>query len=189
MGRRKIEIKMVKDANTRQVTFSKRRTGLFKKANELSILCGSEVAIVVFSPGSKPYSFGHPGVDAVAAKFLNQDPKPDAAAAGDGDGEGEGGAHMETLNLVFKEVAEQVREEEKEGAAREEAVEQLRKVMVGGGEGRSELQELNAKHDGFKLIVRERLGMLEAVESMLLLAEKPVVGIGNPAPKKKRRTN
>ncbi|KAH1235895.1 Agamous-like MADS-box protein AGL29 [Glycine max] len=70
MGHRKIEIAIVKDPNMRQVTFSKRRTGPFKKANELSILCDVEIAIVVFSIGNKPYSFGHPCVDVVATKFL-----------------------------------------------------------------------------------------------------------------------
>lgn len=38
MGRQKIEIKKIENEEARQVTFSKRRTGLFKKASELSIL-------------------------------------------------------------------------------------------------------------------------------------------------------
>lgn len=70
MGRRKIEMKMVTDSGTRQVTFSKRRTGLFKKANELSTLCAAQVAILVFSPGGKPYSFGHPNVESILHRFL-----------------------------------------------------------------------------------------------------------------------
>ncbi|OWM63900.1 agamous-like MADS-box protein AGL29 [Punica granatum] len=71
MGRRKIEMKMVTDSGTRQVTFSKRRNGLFKKANELSTLCAAQVAILVFSPGGKPYSFGHPNVESIIHRFLN----------------------------------------------------------------------------------------------------------------------
>ncbi|PWA79225.1 AGAMOUS-like 23 [Artemisia annua] len=47
---------MEKESNL-QVTFSKRRSGLFKKASELSILCGVEIAIVVFSPAKKAFSF------------------------------------------------------------------------------------------------------------------------------------
>ncbi|KAG8058177.1 hypothetical protein GUJ93_ZPchr0002g25169 [Zizania palustris] len=35
---------------SRQVCFSKRREGVFKKANELSVLCGAHVAVVFFSP-------------------------------------------------------------------------------------------------------------------------------------------
>ncbi|KAL0422050.1 UNVERIFIED_CONTAM: Agamous-like MADS-box protein [Sesamum latifolium] len=48
-----------------QVTFSKRRAGLFKKASELSTLCGAETALLVFSPGNKVHSFGHPNVEAI----------------------------------------------------------------------------------------------------------------------------
>nr|XP_027083800.1 agamous-like MADS-box protein AGL61 [Coffea arabica]XP_027083802.1 agamous-like MADS-box protein AGL61 [Coffea arabica] len=44
-GRKKIEIKMIDDLSNRQVTFSKRRAGLLKKASELCILTGAEVAI------------------------------------------------------------------------------------------------------------------------------------------------
>ncbi|KAH6789891.1 hypothetical protein C2S51_004897 [Perilla frutescens var. frutescens] len=54
-----------------QVTFSKRRAGIFKKASELNTLCGAESAFVVFSPGNKPHSFGHPNVETVANRFLN----------------------------------------------------------------------------------------------------------------------
>ncbi|GMH17894.1 hypothetical protein Nepgr_019735 [Nepenthes gracilis] len=69
-GRQKVEIvKMEKDANL-QVTFSKRRAGLFKKASELCTLCGVEAAIIVFSPGKKAFSFGHPSVDAVTDRYL-----------------------------------------------------------------------------------------------------------------------
>ncbi|WZY76358.1 hypothetical protein YC2023_022742 [Brassica napus] len=39
MGRGKIEIKKIENVNSRQVTFSKRRNRLIKKANELSFLC------------------------------------------------------------------------------------------------------------------------------------------------------
>lgn len=53
-----------------QVTFSKRRSGIFKKASELCTLCGVEVAIIVFSPANKPFSFGHPSVDSVVDRFL-----------------------------------------------------------------------------------------------------------------------
>ncbi|OVA05579.1 Transcription factor [Macleaya cordata] len=51
-------------------TVIERKTGLFKKASELSTLCGAETAIVVFSPANKPFSFGHPSVDSVSNQFL-----------------------------------------------------------------------------------------------------------------------
>ena len=57
MGRGKIELKRIENPTSRQVTFSKRRAGLVKKAFELSILCDAEVALVVFSPTGKAYQF------------------------------------------------------------------------------------------------------------------------------------
>ncbi|TYI03898.1 hypothetical protein ES332_A11G374800v1 [Gossypium tomentosum] len=48
MGRGKIEIKKIENLNSRQVTFSKRRNGLLKKAKELSITCDAEVGVIIF---------------------------------------------------------------------------------------------------------------------------------------------
>lgn len=70
MGRQKIEIKKIEDIEVRQVCFSRRRSGLSKKASELSILCCAEVAIVAFSLAGKVFSFGHPSVDYVVQSFL-----------------------------------------------------------------------------------------------------------------------
>ncbi|KAK6156794.1 hypothetical protein DH2020_011042 [Rehmannia glutinosa] len=42
MVRQKIQIKKIDNLTARQVTFSKRRRGLFKKAQELSTLCDAE---------------------------------------------------------------------------------------------------------------------------------------------------
>ncbi|CAH2053285.1 unnamed protein product [Thlaspi arvense] len=70
-GRQKIEMVKMKNENNLQVTFSKRRSGLFKKASELCTLCGAEIVVIVFSPGRKVFSFGHPNVDFVIDRFLN----------------------------------------------------------------------------------------------------------------------
>ena len=53
MTRHKIEIKRIDNIASRQVAFSKRRKGLFKKARELSTLCDAEIALVVFSATGK----------------------------------------------------------------------------------------------------------------------------------------
>ncbi|PHT42019.1 hypothetical protein CQW23_20873 [Capsicum baccatum] len=68
----------MKNQSNMQVTFSKRRAGLFKKVNELCTLCGAEIAIVVFSLGkaNKVYSFGHPSVDLLVDRFLGRDLPP-----------------------------------------------------------------------------------------------------------------
>ncbi|KAJ6690425.1 hypothetical protein OIU85_006666 [Salix viminalis] len=75
-GRRKIKIEKISKKNHLQVTFSKRRAGLFKKASELSTLCGADIAMIVFSPAQKAFSFGHPDVDSITRRFLSGSPSP-----------------------------------------------------------------------------------------------------------------
>ncbi|TYI77307.1 hypothetical protein E1A91_D06G135300v1 [Gossypium mustelinum] len=70
-GKQKIEIKIIENADDRLIAFSKRRTGIYKKISELSILCGGEILFITFSPAGKPFSFGHPSVESVAKRFSN----------------------------------------------------------------------------------------------------------------------
>ncbi|XP_023887343.1 MADS-box protein JOINTLESS isoform X2 [Quercus suber] len=57
MTRKKIQIKKIDNTTARQVTFSKRRRGLFKKACELSTLCDAEIAVIVFSATGKLFDY------------------------------------------------------------------------------------------------------------------------------------
>ncbi|KAM5574656.1 agamous-like MADS-box protein MADS3 [Rosa sericea] len=57
MGRGKVELKRIENKINRQVTFSKRRLGLFKKAQELSVLCDAQVALIVSSSRGKVFDF------------------------------------------------------------------------------------------------------------------------------------
>ncbi|KAJ3692594.1 hypothetical protein LUZ60_011689 [Juncus effusus] len=57
MVRGKTEMRRIENATSRQVTFSKRRNGLLKKAFELSILCDAEVALIIFSSRGRLYEF------------------------------------------------------------------------------------------------------------------------------------
>ncbi|GFP86496.1 agamous-like mads-box protein agl14 [Phtheirospermum japonicum] len=57
MVRGKTLMKRIENATSRQVTFSKRRSGLLKKAFELSVLCDAEVALIIFSHNGKLYEF------------------------------------------------------------------------------------------------------------------------------------
>jgi hypothetical protein len=74
-GRQKIEIKKVEKESNRYVTFSKRKNGLFKKATELSTLCGAETAVIVFSEHRKLFSCGQPDVDKVLDRYLAETEK------------------------------------------------------------------------------------------------------------------
>lgn len=61
MGRGRVELKRIENKINRQVTFSKRRNGLLKKAYELSVLCDAEVGLIVFSSRGKLYEFASAG--------------------------------------------------------------------------------------------------------------------------------
>ncbi|CAA3019672.1 agamous-like MADS-box AGL62 [Olea europaea subsp. europaea] len=74
MGRQKIKLAKIEIKNHLQVTFSKRRTGLFKKASELCTLCGVEITIIVFSPSGKVFSFGNPNVESILDRFFDRNP-------------------------------------------------------------------------------------------------------------------
>ncbi|KAF9595981.1 hypothetical protein IFM89_006908 [Coptis chinensis] len=69
MGRGKIEIKKIENATSRQVTFSKRRAGLIKKAQELSILCDAEVALIIFSNTGKLFEFSSNGMKRTLSRY------------------------------------------------------------------------------------------------------------------------
>ncbi|KAM3291388.1 hypothetical protein P3S67_019677 [Capsicum chacoense] len=72
-GRRKIAIKPIDNQNSRHVTFSKPRSGLFKKASELCILIGAEIVILIQSlKGQSLFTFGHPSADAVIDRYLTR---------------------------------------------------------------------------------------------------------------------
>ncbi|XP_023903253.1 agamous-like MADS-box protein AGL18 isoform X2 [Quercus suber] len=69
MGRGKIEIKKIENLNSRQVTFSKRRSGLLKKAKELSVLCDAEVAVIIFSSTGKLYEFSNTSMEHTLSRY------------------------------------------------------------------------------------------------------------------------
>ncbi|XWS23984.1 hypothetical protein CRYUN_Cryun28dG0062200 [Craigia yunnanensis] len=69
MAREKIKIKKIDNVTSRQVTFSKRRRGLFKKAEELSVLCDAEVALIIFSATGKLFEFASSSVTDILERY------------------------------------------------------------------------------------------------------------------------
>uniref|UniRef100_A0A0D9X199 MADS-box domain-containing protein n=1 Tax=Leersia perrieri TaxID=77586 RepID=A0A0D9X199_9ORYZ len=57
MGRGPVQLRRIENKINRQVTFSKRRNGLLKKAHEISVLCDADVGLIVFSTKGKLYEF------------------------------------------------------------------------------------------------------------------------------------
>ncbi|CAO2834584.1 unnamed protein product [Amaranthus hypochondriacus] len=69
MGRGKIVIRRIDNSTSRQVTFSKRRNGLLKKAKELAILCDAEVGVMIFSSTGKLYDFSNSSMKSVIERY------------------------------------------------------------------------------------------------------------------------
>ncbi|ODA77351.1 hypothetical protein RJ55_06979 [Drechmeria coniospora] len=86
MGRRKIEIKAIKDDRNRSVTFLKRKGGLFKKAHELSVLCSVDVAVFIFGNNKKLYEYSSSDMQTLIARHQavrppNRPPLPSSTLA------------------------------------------------------------------------------------------------------------
>lgn len=71
MGRVKLEIKKIENPTNRQVTYSKRRNGLIKKAYELSVLCDIDLALIMFSPSGKLTQYCNCSIEEVIGRFAN----------------------------------------------------------------------------------------------------------------------
>ncbi|XP_019420955.1 PREDICTED: MADS-box transcription factor 23-like isoform X2 [Lupinus angustifolius] len=69
MGRGKIVIRRIDNSTSRQVTFSKRRKGLFKKAKELAILCDAEVGLIIFSNTGRLYEYASTSMKSVVERY------------------------------------------------------------------------------------------------------------------------
>ncbi|PKA56758.1 Agamous-like MADS-box protein AGL11 [Apostasia shenzhenica] len=68
----KLQIKRIENSVNRQVTFSKRRNGLIKKAYELCVLCDIDIALIMFSPSHRLSLFsGRRRIEDVLAKYIN----------------------------------------------------------------------------------------------------------------------
>ncbi|KAE8670190.1 Agamous-like MADS-box protein AGL61 [Hibiscus syriacus] len=109
LGRQKVEMVKMKNNSNLQVTFSKRRSGLFKKASELCTLCGVEIGIIVFSPGNKVFSFGHPEIGNVIGRYINGNPGTMHIT------EAHRNAHVREFNMQLTELMSQIEVEKRGG--------------------------------------------------------------------------
>ncbi|KAG0320150.1 transcription factor of the MADS box [Dissophora globulifera] len=90
-GRRKINIEYIEEKGRRHITFSKRKSGIMKKAYELSTLTGTQVLLLVVSETGLVYTFTTPKLQPLVTqpegKNLIQSclhaPDDDAAPVGD----------------------------------------------------------------------------------------------------------
>ncbi|XP_059311277.1 agamous-like MADS-box protein AGL62 [Lycium ferocissimum] len=125
-GRRKIAIKPIDNQNSRHVTFSKRRLGLFKKASELCILSGAEIAILVQSlKRQRLFTFGHPSADAVIDRYLTG--KSSSSSTNDQ-------LNMQQNNQYYSQLCRELETEKK----KKESIEELKLVNNDGSDNNGE---------------------------------------------------
>ncbi|XP_011082026.1 proline-rich extensin-like protein EPR1 isoform X2 [Sesamum indicum] len=106
-------MRLIESQDDLYATFSKRRLGLYKKASELSTLCGVDIGIIIFSPTNNPYSFFHPSMESVIERYRNPDQPPNDLAR---IVEGHTRTRIEQLNKRLDEILdmkEQIKEREK----------------------------------------------------------------------------
>nr|AFO83617.1 PISTILLATA-like protein [Fagopyrum esculentum] len=65
MGRGKIEIKRIENSSNRQVTYTKRRNGIIKKAKEITVLCDAKVSLVIFASSGRMHEYCSPNTTVV----------------------------------------------------------------------------------------------------------------------------
>ncbi|XP_010549480.1 PREDICTED: agamous-like MADS-box protein AGL61 isoform X1 [Tarenaya hassleriana] len=122
-GKQKIDMKKVENEEDRMITFSKRRSGIFKKINELVTSCDAEVGFLVFSQVGTPFTFSHPSMEVVANRFTNpkrQTPRDNAQIVG----EAYRKQRIEELSETYEKLAEEVEEEKEKQKALEDLVEE-----------------------------------------------------------------
>ncbi|KAK9084248.1 hypothetical protein Scep_030719 [Stephania cephalantha] len=171
-GRQKIEIKRIVQEESRQVTFSKRRSGLFKKASELSILCGVEVVIIVFSPAGKAFSFGVPNVDSLIDRFTYS-----SSSESHGDGHYKKGSNKEReLNRECMDLLNQLENEKNIGEKKKSEVneQQLKWQAHIDSLGVHELKQVLAELEEFKKNLVYRADQVLLAETSMSLP--PLMG-------------
>ncbi|XP_055829092.1 MADS-box protein AGL42-like isoform X2 [Solanum dulcamara] len=143
MVRGKVEMKRIENATSRQVTFSKRRNGVMKKAYELSVLCDAQVAIIIFSHKGKLYEFSSSSMQKTIDRYREY-------------------AKEKQMNSNTFEVVqhmEHLREETANIAKRIEILEISKRKLLGQGIGScsmNELQEINNQLDRSLKKIRAR---------------------------------
>ncbi|XP_058005373.1 MADS-box transcription factor 22-like [Hevea brasiliensis] len=71
MGRKKLSMKKIDDTSRLRITYLKRKDGLMKKANELAVLCDTDVGLLMFSPTAKLNIFSNKRIEDIFLRYIN----------------------------------------------------------------------------------------------------------------------
>lgn len=119
-GRVKIKMEYIENKLRRYTTFSKRKTGIMKKAYELSTLTGTQVMLLVASETGHVYTFAtrklQPMITSEAGKALIQtclnSPDPPASSSGAGGDQRMSATGFEETELTYNISDEDSKEDE-----------------------------------------------------------------------------
>ncbi|PHU06636.1 hypothetical protein BC332_23125 [Capsicum chinense] len=118
-------MKLIEDNEAHTATLSKRKKGLFKKANEYSTLTGADVGVVLITTSGKSHSYGSISIEKITDKFLElkqDDRQSDHDDVGKLD-------VFETFEDLRKEV-QALNEKEKERIPDKHRLEQLEAIKL-----------------------------------------------------------
>ncbi|PON88073.1 MADS-box transcription factor [Trema orientale] len=161
MVRGKIQMKRIENATNRQVTFSKRRSGLLKKAHELSVLCDVEVAVIIFSQKGRLYEFSSTDMQKMIERYRKH------------------AKDERTNNIEAEQYMRQLKLETSELAKKIELLEVSKRKLLGhdiSSCSYEELQEMDCRLERSLRSIRarkdqlfkEQIEQLEAKERLLL---------------------
>lgn len=167
-GRQKIEMTRMSKESNLLVTFSKRRSGLFKKAYELHTLCGAEIGIIVFSPGKKVFSYGHPCLYSLIDRFLTGKSAPGSSSAQLV--EAHRAASIRELNMQLTDMLNQLEIERRRG-------EELARVRK-GSQGRC-WWEAPTNQLGIQELEQLKVAMEDLKKNVAKQAEKVIMEASN----------
>ncbi|CAB4271344.1 unnamed protein product [Prunus armeniaca] len=157
MVRGKIEMKRIENATSRQVTFSKRRNGLLKKAFELSVLCDAQVSVIIFSQKGRLYEFSSSDMQETIKRYHKH------AKAG------------QTNKIEVEEYVEQLKHESTAMAKKIENLEASQRKLLGHGLDScsvEELQEITGQLERSVRKIRERKAHLFSEQMEQLRAKE-----------------
>ncbi|KAI4343294.1 hypothetical protein MLD38_027820 [Melastoma candidum] len=124
MVRGKTQMRRIENATSRQVTFSKRRNGLLKKAFELSVLCDAEVSLIIFSPRGKLYEFASSSMQDTIERYRKHT------------------KDTKTGNASLEENLQHLKDETESMMKRIELLEDSRRKLLGENLGACTIEEL-----------------------------------------------
>lgn len=125
MVRGKTQMRRIENATSRQVTFSKRRNGLLKKAFELSVLCDAEVALIIFSPRGKLCEFASSSLHETIERYRKHT------------------RDTQTANRSSEQNMQHLKQEAASMLKKIEFLELSKRKLLGEGLGSCSIQELN----------------------------------------------